>query len=110
MNCKYLEAPVATNTKETFTNLSICIGGQLAKPNANRGALRLFLALELFLRECRNDFFNMLGTRLLVRLVTSTAVAAMNAPPPTSAPQASPKDTLIDEFRFFREDGGVSVR
>lgn len=110
MNRKYLEAPVATKTRETFTNLSICIGGQLAKAKANRGALRLFLALELFLRVGQKGFFNMLGTRLLFLLMTSTAVAAMNAPPPTSAPQASPKDTLIDEFRFFRDEGGVSVR
>lgn len=86
------------------------IGGQFASANANLGALRLFLEFELlFLSEGQNGFFSILGIRRLVRLVRITAVAAMKAPPPTTAPQARPTDTLREELRFFLDDGGMSV-
>ena len=88
----------------------MCIGGQLASASASLGALRLFLELALpCLRDGQNGFFSILGIRRLVFLVSRTTVAAINAPPPTTAPQASPTDTLKEEFLFFLEDGGVSV-
>lgn len=96
------------NIFETYR--SMCIGGQFASASANLGALRLFLELELpCLNEGQNGFFSILGILRRVFLVSKTTVAAMNAPPPTSAPQASPTDTLREEFLFFLEDGGVSV-
>lgn len=95
------------NLLETYLNM--CIGGQLASASASLGALRLFLELELCLRDGQNGFFSMFGIRRRVFLVSRTTVAAMNAPPPTRAPQASPTETLKEEFLFFLEDGGVSV-
>ena len=93
---------------ESYRN--ICIGGQLASASASLGARRLFRELELpCLRDGQNGFLSMLGMRRRVFLVSRTTVAAMNAPPPTRAPQARPTETLRDEFLFFLEDGGVSV-
>lgn len=88
---------------------SICIGGQLARARASRGVRLLFLVCELCLSDGQNGFFSMLGMRRLVRLVRRIAVAAMNAPPPTRAPHASPTETLREELRFFLDDGGRSV-
>lgn len=87
----------------------MCIGGQLARARASLGALRLFLELELCLRDGQNGFFSMFGILRLVFLVRRTTVAAMKAPPPTRAPQANPTETRKDEFLFFLDDGGVSV-
>lgn len=84
------------------------IGGQLASASASRGVLRLFLELELCRKDGQNDFFSTLGILRLVFFVSSTTAAAIKAPPPTTPPQASPTDTLRDEFRFFLEDGGIS--
>lgn len=92
-----------------YTYRSICIGGQLASAKARRGALRLFLALE-FLREGQNGFLNNAGILLRVRFVSITAIAAIKSPPPTRAPQARPTDTRSEEFLFFLEYGGFSVR
>lgn len=87
------------------------MGGQLASASASRGALLLFRELELPCRsDGQNGFFSMLGMRRRVFLVRRTTVAAMKAPPPTKAPQANPTETLKEEFLFFLEDGGVSVR
>lgn len=94
-------------SSEIYRN--ICIGGQLASASASLGARRLFLELELCLRDGQNGFFSIFGMRRRVFLVSRTTVAAMNAPPPTRAPQARPTETLRDEFLFFLEDGGVSV-
>lgn len=87
------------------------MGGQLANARASLGVRRLLLELELpCLKDGQNGFFSMLGILLLVFFVNSTAVAAIKAPPPTNAPQANPTETLSDEFRFFLDEGGVSVR
>lgn len=88
----------------------MCIGGQFASASARRGALRLFRAFELLLKDGQNGFFSNAGILLLVFLVSSIAVKATKAPPPTNALHASPTDTLIDEFRFLRDDGGRSER
>lgn len=85
---------------------SMVIGGQFARANARRGALRLFLAL--LRREEQNGFLKMFGILGLVRLVAKTAVAAINAPP-TTAPQVSAMDSFRDELRFFLDVGGISV-
>lgn len=86
------------------------MGGQLARARASLGALRLFLEFEFpCLSDGQKGFFSMLGILLLVRFTRSTTVAAINAPPPTRAPQANPTDTLREEFLFFLDDGGVSV-
>lgn len=87
------------------------IGGQLASARASLGARRVFLAFAFpFLSDGQKGFFSTFGILRRAFFVSSTAVAAMNAPPPTSAPQANPTETLIEEFLFLREEGGMSVR
>lgn len=88
----------------------MCIGGQFARARASLGVLRLFLELELPCRkDGQNGFFSTFGILRLVFLVRRTTVAAINAPPPTRAPQARPTETLKDEFLFFLDDGGMSL-
>lgn len=92
------------------TYLSMCIGGQFESDKASLpGVLRLFRALAFCRNEGQKGFFNTFGIRLLERFVNNTAAVAINAPPPTRAPQASPTDTLNEEFRFLRDEGGKSV-
>lgn len=86
------------------------MGGQFANANASLGVLRLFLEFALpCLNEGQNGFLSKFGILRRVRLVRRTAVAAMKAPPPTTAPHANPTDTRIEELRFFLDDGGMSV-
>lgn len=88
----------------------MCIGGQLASASASRGVRLLFLAEFPFLSDGQKGFFIKLEILLLMRFVRRTAVVAMNAPPPTRAPQAIPTDVREVLFLFFLEAGGMSVR